>query len=417
MKLSPLAHDLYDEIAELEIIDAHEHLPTETEYLSFGYSGLNLFANYLQGDLRSAGLDAEFIAKMRDDVTTPVDVWWPKVKPAWEAVQHTSYARALRVTARDYFGIDVINDDTIGELAEKVQADNTPGLYRRVLQEKCNLRLSITCLDDSNVPTDPHFRGITRLPNFRQTGRALIDQIASQSSREVRTLDDAVEAMQLRLRADVAAGAVGFKMVAQDLGMPDPSAAEAAFAEALGSPDDARPRPALRDYLFDKALDVAAETRVPVAVHTGYWGDFRTIDVKFMLGFAMRRSDVHFDMFHLGMPEYREAMLIAKTLPNVSLNLCWCAIISQVQLKRSLDELIDLVPSNKVIAFGGDYRVAVQKTHCHLVLAREVVASVLAKRITAGDFDRAEAMRLARLWFTDNPTRIYRLDASSRRSG
>jgi len=83
MKLSSLARELYDEIAELEIIDAHQHLPTEEVYLSFGYSGLNLFANYLQGDLRNAGLDGDFVAKMRDDVTTPVDVWWPVVKPAW----------------------------------------------------------------------------------------------------------------------------------------------------------------------------------------------------------------------------------------------------------------------------------------------------------------------------------------------
>jgi len=199
-------------------------------------------------------------------------------------------------------------------------------------------------------------------------------------------------------------------MSSADIGRPDPAAAEAEFKRIAACTDDFENFFALRDTLIDKVFDVAAETGVPVAVHTGYWGDFRHLDVKFMLGFAMRRPDVHFDMFHLGMPNYRDALLIGKTLPNVSLNLCWCAIISQVQLKRSLDEMIDLVPANKVIAFGGDYRVAVHKTYGHLVLAREAVASVLAKRIEAGDFDRAEAMRLARLWLVDNPTRIYHLE-------
>jgi predicted TIM-barrel fold metal-dependent hydrolase len=165
----------------------------------------------------------------------------------------------------------------------------------------------------------------------------------------------------------------------------------------------------LRDYLFDKGLDIAAKADLPVAVHTGYWGDFRRLDPKFMLGFAARRRDVRFDLFHLGMPMIRDAILIGKNLPNVTLNLCWCPVISQVQTTRALDEMVDLVPSNKIIAYGADYRVAVHKAYGHLVMARECVAAALAHRIDAGDFDRAEALRLARLWLHDNAMRIYRL--------
>ena len=50
-----------------------------------------------------------------------------------------------------------------------------------------------------------------------------------------------------------------------------------------------------------------------------------------------------------------------------------------------------------------------QKVYGHLVLAREVVAAVLADRIDAGDFDREYALEVARLWFHDNPSRVYRL--------
>ena len=46
---------------------------------------------------------------------------------------------------------------------------------------------------------------------------------------------------------------------------PDPTDFSALFSV---------PYPALRDYLLDKHLDVAAEANVPVAVHTGYWWDF-----------------------------------------------------------------------------------------------------------------------------------------------
>ena len=167
---------------------------------------------------------------------------------------------------------------------------------------------------------------------------------------------------------------------------------------------------AVQDLLFDRYLDVAAEANVPVAVHTGYWGDFRKLDPKHMLSFAMRRQDVRFDMFHLGMPMIRDAIMIGKTLPNVTLNLTRCPVISQVQTVHALDEIIDMVPVNKVTAFGGDYRVAVQKVYGHLVMAREAVAAALSRRVEAGDFDMAEALRIARMWFYDNPARIYGLE-------
>jgi len=221
----------------------------------------------------------------------------------------------------------------------------------------------------------------------------------------VRTLEEATGIAQGILHASIRAGAIGFKLTVADFGPPDATAAEAELKEAGHGARGL----ALRDYLFDKCCDVAAENGLPVAVHTGYWGDFRALDPKFMLGFAMRRQDVRFDMFHLGAPMYGDAIHIGKALPNVTLNLTWCPIISQVQTKRALDEILDLVPLNKVIAFGGDYRVCVQKVYGHLVLAREAVAAALADRIAGGELDREEAMRVARWWFYDNPARVYRL--------
>ena len=44
------------------------------------------------------------------------------------------------------------------------------------------------------------------------------------------------------------------------------------------------------------------------------------------------------------------------------------------------------------------------------VLAREVVAAVLADRIEAGDFDRSYALDIARAWFFENALRVYGLE-------
>ncbi|MBL7200420.1 MAG: amidohydrolase family protein [Anaerolineae bacterium] len=452
MKLSDGARDLYEELCELAVIDAHEHLPSEAEYLSYGYCGPNLFAGgYVWHDLESAGMSSAFKATLRDGGHRPVDTWWPQIRPYWQHVQHTSYSRALRITARDLYGLDEISDATVGALAERVEADNAPGLYRRVLQERCGIRLSITCVDQAGFPDDPGLCGLSTWmmgalnPSW---DRAKLDALAARSGVEVHSLEDAGAAAQALLRQDLERGAVGFKIRVADFGVPDLRQAEAEFRRAAGSRSilsasvlearaplaagsrsilsasvlEARAPLAagssesdgtfrsLRDYLFDRCLDVAAEADVPVAVHTGYWDDFRELDPKFLLGIAARRRDVRFDLFHLGMPMVRDALLIGKSYPNVTLNLTWCPVISQVQTCRALDELLDLVPLNKVIAFGGDYRVAVQKVWGHLVMARECVAVALAKRVQDGDLDRAEAMRIARMWFDDNPARIYRIE-------
>jgi predicted TIM-barrel fold metal-dependent hydrolase len=413
MKLSRLAQDLYDEISQLTIIDAHEHLPSEADYLSHGYCGPNMFAGgYIWHDLESAGMSSAFKATLRDGGYRPVDEWWPQIRPYWEHVQHTAYARALRITACDLWGIERIDDGTIHTLAERVQADNTPGLYRRVLQERCRIETSITCVEQVAFPDDPGLRGLsTPLMDWPKGpwDRARFERLAEQAGVEIHSAESAAAAAQTILQRHLSQGAIGIKIMVGDFRAPDQAAAEAAYRHSVTSPAMHTDTRVFVDYLFDRCLDAAAEADVPVAVHTGYWGDFRQLDPKFLLDIAARRPEVRFDLFHLGMPMIRDAILIGKSYPNVTLNLTWCPVISQVQTVRALDEVLDMVPLNKVSAFGGDYRVAVQKAWGHLVMARECVAAALAQRIEQGDFDREEALRIARMWFYENPARIYGL--------
>jgi hypothetical protein len=105
----------------------------------------------------------------------------------------------------------------------------------------------------------------------------------------------------------------------------------------------------------------------------------------------------------------REALMLGKGFPNVWLNLCWTHIISQRFAMAGLAEAIDLIPTNKLLAFGGDYTVPVEKAYGHLEMAREDVARVLAERIEEGQMTEAQALAIARLWFFDNAVELYRL--------
>jgi hypothetical protein len=111
----------------------------------------------------------------------------------------------------------------------------------------------------------------------------------------------------------------------------------------------------LRSYITDQMMDMAAELGLVVAVHTGVWGDFRALDPKHMIQTIIRHPGTKFDIYHMGVPYVRDAAIMGKNFPNVWLNLCWCHILSPKMACSAMDELIDLVPVNKVIAFGGDY--------------------------------------------------------------
>lgn len=408
MKLSGIEKRLHDAVADLEIVDAHEHLPPEKEYLSFDYCGPNFFAWYICCDLGSSGMSAEFRETMRDAGHKPVEEWWPQIAPYWEHVRHGSYARAAVVTARDLYGIEEINDSTIHELAGRIRADNTPGIYERILRDRCNIRVALTCEPHTQFQNDPLLRPV---PMLEPDPAWTVDGLQAHGRNEntdIRTLEDLVEAGARRLARMKSEGAVGFKTRSEM--RTDPSADEArATFERIRNGDDCRNAAPLADYLFWQYLKAVAELDVPVAVHAGVWRDFRTLNPTWMIPWAMRLPETRFDLFHLGMPNAREAAFVGKNFPNVSLNLCWCYLISQQMTQRMIDELIDLVPLNKIIAFGGDYRYAVQKVYGHLVMARETVARSLARRVEEGDFSEDRAFDIAKMWFCDNPARIYKV--------
>ncbi len=408
MKLSPLEQRLYDAFAATEIVDAHEHLSPEKDYLARDCCGPNLFAHYLRRELVSAGMPPAYV----DDLLLkpgyrPVDEWWPKIAPYWDRVKESSYAHSARIVARDLYGIEDINDRTIHELAEKVRADNKPGLYHRILREKCNIRVSLTCVRHTQFQDDPLLRPVIYVMHVNPIGSTwdTVQRFGEAEGIDLRNFEDLVEAQRRKLTRLKAEGAVGFKISSTQRTEPSEGEAREVFERIRTVGSCEQPTP-LFDYLFWELLETAATLDVPVAVHAGLWGDFRTLDAKWMIPYAMRCPNTHFDLFHLGIPCVDDAIVIAKNFANVSLNLCWTYIMSQRMTLDAIDKILDLVPVNKVIGFGGDYWV-VQKIYGHLVMARETLARAFARRIIDGDLTEERAVEIGIMWLKDNPARIY----------
>ena len=408
MPRSKLEKHLCDAMTQFEIIDAHEHLGPERARTAAAVDVFTLFSHYTRGDLVVTGMsDAQYQSLFNRDI--PLECRWRLFAPHWQEIRWGSYARAALLAAREFYGFEDIHEDTYQPLSEAMQAANQPGLYERVLRDACRIRTALTQCGSTDLGTPLLTPVMPMVYPMETWGDVVHPSFNLEAS--VRTLDDYVDAVQgyiLRVKAE---GAVGLKMVSNPSTAPSREDAATAFGKLRDGSEPRLPVPnPLRDYVIDQAISFATEQDLVVAVHTGYWGDFRTLDPLHMIPILQRHPNTRFDMYHLGYPWVRESLMLGKGFANVWINFCWTHIISQQFAVAGLDEAIDLIPMNKILAFGGDYNTPVEKVYGHLVMAREDIAEVLARRIENGQMSESQALDLAHKWLWDNPKKLYRLE-------
>jgi uncharacterized protein len=409
------------ELAEMDVIDCHEHLGPEETRTSQPVDVFTLFSfeSYTGRDLASAGMDADSYGKLLNN-RIPLEERWKLFSRYWEVIRHTSYSRSILEAVRGIYGFDDITKDNYIQISESMQKNNNSGIYKRILQEKCGIQ---KCLNDvSSLDVDPElFIPLIRVLMWDVDGRENLFYPDFAPGAVINSLDNYLDTAKEYIAASQKLGAVGLKMAAIPFQHPDRKKAESCFktlkdgrvdriAKAHNFPNYYCSSP-LRDYIVNELISYAGKLDMVVAVHTGYWGDFRNLQPSNIIPIIQEHPEVRFDIFHLGYPYVRETLMLGKGFHNVWLNFCWTHIISQRTAIDALDEAIDLVPSNKILAFGGDYSARViELVYGHLVMARENIAKVLSRRIKNGSIKEDKAINLAKQWFWDNPVKLYRLD-------
>jgi len=405
--------DLFEALSDIPVIDAHEHLVPEAVRVARKVDFFILFSHYTKADLMSAGMEPAVYARLMNDEAMPLDEKWRAFSPFYREIKHGSYARPAQLWVRKVLGHDDLNEGNYQDISEKLQESNRPGLYDRILRQRCRIESALVVNQAHHEQFDMELlKPLWHVPQYA-TGAAIRQYLDDRAGGERPTLDeylDWVEGEGERLRQ---LGVFGLKTICFPYVKPDLKEAGSVFKNLADREPAQGLTPSEGDLLqaaiYDRAFDFARKHNLTVASHSGVWGDFRGSHPCHLIPMAIAHPDVSFDLFHLGMPFVREAVLIGKMFPNVSLNLCWNSIVSPVQTVRMLDECIDMVPMNNVIMFGADYSIAVEKIYGHLLMAKEAVSKALGKRIDSGQMDQEEAVRIAKLWFYDNAVRIYNL--------
>jgi predicted TIM-barrel fold metal-dependent hydrolase len=403
--LSDLEKGIVRELEKLKIYDCHEHLPPEKSRIASKPDAFTLFSHYCQHDLYTAGMDKETMAKI---LWQPGDIdWkWKIFKPFYEKIRDTSYSRAAHITMERFYGETELNDGNYRAVSQRVAENNTKGLYRRVLTDACGIIASINC----DGPLDDTDGGLlyqtARTPDDIRS-RADVAKRLTKNGIPPANIDEILEYCDEFAKDVKSRGGVAIKFMC----FPINGATKEKAQETLGAllTDEALRLPRgnpLNEFVLVNMMKAANRAGLVCQMHTGYWNDFRELNPANLLPFVIEDRETRIDLFHVGYPNVREAIMLGKVWPNVRMNMAWTYLISQHFAYEALDEMLEMLPDNKIFGFGGDYYV-VEKVFGHLCMARETIARALAKRVNEKSMTLSRALEIGRKMLYDNPKEFY----------
>ena len=165
----------------------------------------------------------------------------------------------------------------------------------------------------------------------------------------------------------------------------------------------------VQDYVMHHILSAANERGLFIQFHTGLLegnrGMLSNSNPELLENLFLKYPGVKFDLFHIGYPYTGVTAALAKTYPNVYIDMCWAHIISPVSARNALSDFLDAVPYNKIMCFGGDY-VIVDAIYGHLMIARENIARVLEGKIRDRTLTVSQAITIAERILHENPEEV-----------
>ena len=358
-------------IAQMRLIDTHEHLHGEQEFVERGPDLLqDLFDNYVMADLLVAGASEEAVRRLLDASDPDLVGRLGGVRDAWARCRHTGYGEAVRLLARLVYGIEEIADLTPAQL-EAAQTRNRalrqPGERLRLLRDVANLdhvqvdNFVWECPPD---PSGPDFflydlswysfcRGELDAPAiYAATGIAVED---------IDSLRSAIEALFAQ-HGPLAIAVKSQHAYERTLLWEERSdaAAERVLQRHLAGEELSKgDRLCLGDWCMARGVEQAAAYNLPFKIHTGYYAGTGRMPVErirpgHLCGLLMRYPQTRFVLMHNAYPYGDELIAIAKHYANAYIDMCWAWSIDPYSACDMLRRTIHAVPANKVFAFGGD---------------------------------------------------------------
>lgn len=418
---------ILDLIEDMPVIDTHEHLPHDMHQINPEDKDIlnRWLSHYLSSDMISAGMSPQDLNRARDS-GLPIEERWEITEPYWNVCRYTGYGQSASITARELYGIDDINRDTISELARLHKASYEKDFMYELMHDRLHIKQAL--LDGfTGTVFDKDDRIFARVwrPDFF-TGTYGLDrssvEILEKDACPLNSLDAWMEIFKVtlkRIAPHISALKVGLAY-GRSLYFPQTvySEAKADFDKALnlwnnsGRVKNMSVPESVQNFMMHYILNCNKQYRLPVQIHTGLQeGNGNTVRNSNPLNLnnlLLDYPDITFDIFHIGWPFTSEALALVKMHPNACLDFCWANIISPDISTRIFSEAMDTIPINKISAFGGDYLI-IDLIYGHLKLAKQNLACALANKVNNGVMTLSQAEKAAHMMLYDNPKRIFNL--------
>lgn len=424
--LEALRDSLLREIQKIPLIDTHCHLEERDNLWRLEKEGFGLLLHYIGCDLVSVAIDHEHQKIAHGDHIEPARRW-AALEPYWDHLKFGSYMDVLNRGLKALYGVDGLTRENCADVQDKMFKLYKGDGYEIALKNKANIEVSIIdplepapdgmAMSHRGLHCDPRYFLCDyheRVTDWGHSHRRL----AEATGIRVHDLDSWMAALyaDLKKAAPFAPGikcTQGYARVL-DFAAPDEAAARAAAKKAIEggwclASDEQK---VLVDYMIDRLATYAAEFNLPIKFHTGMHaggGNFLERANPVPLTDLIRRHPrTKFDLFHISYPYFREAALLAKYYGNVTVNLCWAWAFSPSDSGQALSTFLDLVPVNKIFAYGADY-FNLEGVVGHAEVTREGIAWVLAHRIMEKRVSESGALDIARRVMYTSPSAHFQV--------
>ena len=424
--MSSLRERIGGEIASMPVFNHHEHcwksFSTDHEQeIDLPYF---MFAGYLGGNLRSAGLSQypNFDYLSNPELPDGSEQAWSLMAPHLGKVRNTAFYRYLMVTLRDLFEVE---EKELYCERWRVASEHIRCYSRerkgRGADLAARMGTTSTVLDakvgiaelPNTEPSSHRLLNVIRLDRFIHEGRRLNLALEENPGKNFEEWVGLFEEMFARSLDN---GAAGFKCGLAynrrlDFGSPPRHEAARIFNRGVmeATPSEKK---IFEDFMLNRLAELCVESDVPLQIHTGMTEHIDDANPTHMTDYLYKHPDLRLDLFHGGYPWHVQAGMLAHNHQNVFIDGCWLHHISYSGFREALTSWIENVPMNKIFAWGGDHGM-LEQSYGSLVVGRELVADVLTDLVERDYFDEELALEVARRILHDNGVEFWRLKSES----
>ena len=396
-----LRNRLLSRINEIDVYSSHEHFYPESEFLEEPLDFSFLFG-YLGYALSAAGMPRDRI-NLLQSTQIGEDEKWLVFEPYLPKVSNIDYFYNITILLRDLFGIDSLSHNTYRRVGEELRELRKPSVYE-FLMNKSGVRYALV---DSMQPTpatskyDPKYFGLI----YRIKNEWFEKQFHQENNiSSTRSLYDHVDKISVDLASR---GVKGIKIpfAAGGVTLNFRKWSDADVASSLARLDDSMNvrTPGLRpliDAVVFRFVRNAVENNMLVQVHTGMQA-YAAGEPYLLKELIDAFPDAKFDLFHSGHPYHGQLAILASWFTNVYADLCWTAGVSKTLTIRILSEWLEIIPVNKILGFGSDFREIIMM-YPYQKVVREVIADVLAEKVRCGKYSEQQAIAIAQAILCEN---------------